>query len=105
LGALPAKKLRRLQPLFETRVERTTIPTRSSGGSEIEISIDRGRVVNNRASEQFCEVELELKRGAPAALAEIAARLSNHFPVALGALTKADRGFALQQGKKQRAPT
>src|SRR5262245_25353918 len=63
LAPLLTKKLREsLKPVFETRVRRKAFQIQS-GGSEIEVSIDKGKVEAGRQSSPLCEVELELKQG------------------------------------------
>src|SRR5262249_13886450 len=65
---------RSLKPIFETRVRRTVYPIHS-GDSEIELTIDRGKVEAGRQSSPLCEVELELKRGESAELFKLARML------------------------------
>ena len=100
LEPLLSKKLRRgLKPLFETRVRRTVYPIRS-GDSEIELSIDRGKVEAGRQSSPLCEVELELKRGDSGALFKLARTLAEQVPIQLSVKSKAERGYALIAGEK-----
>jgi len=103
LEPLLSKKLRRaLKPVFKTLVERTVYPVESNG-SEIELTIDRGRVEAGRQSEPLCEMELELKRGETAELFRIARELAAEFPVQLAVKSKAERGYALITGEKIKA--
>lgn len=51
-----------LEPIFPTRVHRTVYSI-GSDDSEIEVSIDKGRIETGRRSSSICEVELELKHG------------------------------------------
>src|SRR5262245_43434719 len=68
LAPLLNKKLHRaLKPVFETHVWRKVLQVRS-GPSEIELSIDKGKVEAGRKSSPLCEVELELKQGQAADL-------------------------------------
>src|SRR5262245_45669306 len=61
LAPVFTKKVRRsLKPIFETRVRRTIYPIQS-GNSDIELTIDKGKVEAGRESSSLCEVELELK--------------------------------------------
>ena len=46
-------------------------------------------------SDPICEIELELKRGYPAALFSLARELDQIAPVRLGVLTKSERGFRI----------
>jgi triphosphatase len=89
---------RRLKPIFETRVRRTVYPIQS-GGSEIELTIDKGKVEAGRRSSPLCEVELELKRGECAELFKLARMLAEEVPVQLAVKSKAERGYALIAGE------
>ena len=100
LESILSKKLQaRLKPLFETRVRRKVYPIRS-GGSEIELSIDKGTVVAGRQSSPICEVELELKRGNAGELYNVARALAEQVPFQLAVTSKAERGYALFARKK-----
>jgi hypothetical protein len=71
LDGISRKKLRRqLQPCFEVQVDRSAFPIQSAN-SAIEIAIDRASIVGPTPA-SFCEIELELKRGASSELARIA---------------------------------
>jgi len=100
LGPVFGKKVRRsLKPIFETRVRRTVYPIHS-GDSEIELTIDKGKVEAGRQSSPLCEVELELKRGESAELFKLARMLAEEVPVQLAVKTKAERGYALIAGER-----
>jgi inorganic triphosphatase YgiF len=100
LAPLLNKKLRRaLKPVFETHVRRKVFQIRS-GQSEIELSIDKGKVEAGRKSSPLCEVELELKRGQAADLFKLAKMLAHEVPVQLAVKSKADRGYALLTAEK-----
>ncbi|HEY3777508.1 MAG TPA: CHAD domain-containing protein [Rhizomicrobium sp.] len=86
-----------LQPVFETVVERMSLPLRW-GESEIELAIDRGWISTGGRRERIGEIELELKRGDPADLAKITKQFAETLPVSYGALAKAERGYALSTG-------
>ncbi len=101
LGLLATKRLqRKLRPIFETVIERTTLPIHC-GGTDLELAIDRGhiRARGGRQREPVSEIEIELKRGDPAELTRLARRLARSVPVAYGPRTKADRGYALSAGE------
>jgi len=99
LEPLLGKKLRRrLMPLFETRIRRTVYPIRN-GGSEIELTIDRGKIEASGRSSPLCEVELELKRGEPADLFRTAREIAEEVPVQLAIASKAERGYSLLSEK------
>src|ERR1700730_8642517 len=95
LSPLLNKKLRRaLKRVFETHVRRKVLQIRS-GQSEIELSIDKGKVEAGRKSSPLCEVELELKQGQAADLFRLAKVLAHEVPVQLAVKSKADHGYAL----------
>ena len=83
-----------LAPKFTVVVDRRTVPMDTSLGS-ISCSLDRGQVCVDGRSQSFDELELELERGEPAALFDLAGDLARRFPIALSFTTKPDRGFGL----------
>lgn len=94
-----SKRVRRgLKPIFETRVSRRVYPIRS-GDSEIELTVEKGKVEAGRQSSPLCEVELELKRGESAELFRLARTLAEEVPVQLAVKSKAERGYALIAGE------
>src|SRR5262249_35968750 len=93
---------RRLLPLFETRIQRTVYPIRN-GESEIELTIDKGKIEAGGKSSPLCEVELELKRGEIDDLFETARKLAKEVPLQLAVSSKAERGYSLIAGKKAEA--
>jgi triphosphatase len=96
LAGLPRKKLQRqLEPCFEIHVDRSAFPIQSANSS-IEVAIDRAHIVGQDAA-SFCEIELELKRGASSEMARIARRIATEVPAALSLKTKAERGYALRE--------
>ncbi len=98
LQGMAKKKLRRkLKPCFEIHVDRSAFPIQSAN-SAIEIAIDRAHIVGEQ-SVSFCEIELELKRGASSEMARIARRIASEVPAALSLKTKAERGFAFRRGQ------
>jgi len=88
-----------LQPMFETNIERTTIPLRA-GGSEVELALDRGFIRAGKKRASVHEIELELKHGDSRDLAALAERLARSEKLAYGVLTKAERGYALKSGRQ-----
>jgi triphosphatase len=96
---LSKKLTRKLKPLFETSVRRTVFPLRD-GHSEIELTLDEGRVAAGRKASAFSEVELELKSGAPADLFKVARALGRDVPVHMSLRTKSERGYDLVDGKR-----
>lgn len=87
-------RIESLVPVFAVPVRRKSWRMVESG-AEIEIVLDRGEARAEGRSEAFCEVELELIRGSPAALFRLAREIDGVAPVRLGVLTKAERGFRL----------
>lgn len=99
LGEFGAKELKRkLKPVFRTLVRRTTVPLRFRKG-EIELAIDRGTIAAGRRHRRIAEVELELKHGGPAELFRIARTLEHRMAAELYLPSKAQRGYALYEGK------
>ncbi len=92
-----------LRPLFRTRARRARWQL-EHGDATIEVALDVGQVGAERKgaplSEPICEVELELKRGEPAALVDAALELLGARSKAPPTLTpvsrsKAERGYQL----------
>jgi len=99
LEGMAKKKLRKkLKPCFEIHVDRSAFPIQSAN-SAIEVAIDRAHIVGEQAA-SFCEIELELKRGASSEMARIARRIASEVPAALSLKTKAERGFALLRSQR-----
>lgn len=101
LDDIPKRKLRDLRARFDVKVDRSAFPIQSAN-SAIEIAIDRAQVAGDGTTLSFCEVELELKRGASSELARIARRIASEVPASLVLKTKSDRGFALQNSEQRR---
>ncbi len=80
--------------IFEVRIDRCTWLINESGTS-IELVMDRGEAIVCERRSSICEIELELKSGAPAALFAFARKIDAAAPARLGVLTKAERGHRL----------
>ena len=89
-----------LQPVFETRVERT-VHQIERNGSEIEVALDRGEVDAGRRQTAIHELELELMRGETNELFSLARELDAIVPLRIAAKAKADRGYELVEDAKQ----
>jgi inorganic triphosphatase YgiF len=99
LEPLLTKKLyRKLRPVFETRVERTIFPLRF-GESQLEVTLDRGKIDTGDHSRKLCEVEIELKAGERTELFKMADTLARATSAELGVKSKAERGYELLDGK------
>ncbi|MDT9600497.1 CYTH and CHAD domain-containing protein [Sphingosinicella rhizophila] len=98
LSGVLTKRIRGdLRPLVTCDVERT-IWILSVDGSEIEASLDEGKVRGGDKEQRLCELELELRTGEAGALMQIARQLGQDVPLKIGVMTKAERGFALADG-------
>ena len=99
LEPLATKKLqRRLRPIFETVVERTTFPIRA-GDADLEVSVDHGFIKAKGRREAISEIEIELKDGDPAEIAHVADRLAGSAAITYMAQSKPERGYALSAGE------
>lgn len=90
-----AETLAKVAPVFTTAVDRIEGLVDRPDGSRIEYAIDLGEVRAGTRSSNICELELELKRGTPQTLFDLARALNEQVPLRLGVLTKSERGYAL----------
>lgn len=88
-----------LRPMFFTRVKRKVYSIHK-GNSEVDLVVDRGKILSGRRWCAFCEVELELKRGKIDDLFKLAHALAKEVPIQFAFKSKADRGYALIGAKK-----
>jgi triphosphatase len=103
LEPLGIKKLRkRLHPVFETHVQRTTYPVRRKN-CDMALTIDRGEIDAGVGALPLCEAELELKRGDKARLFEVARRFARAASAELAVKSKSQRGYELLDGEKAAA--
>jgi len=88
-----------LRPLFTTRFTRTVRRLVLAEGAQAELCADSGEIRAGNRRAPICEVEIELKSGSPQpmALFGFAAELLQEVPFRLGALSKAERGYALHR--------
>ena len=93
---------RKLEPLVTSTVDRTTWRLTRTG-SEIELVLDEGNIAAGGAEQALEELEVELKRGDPRAVFDLAREFGRTVPLRLGVLSKAERGFALAQGALDKA--
>lgn len=94
LGGAPGGGQAALTPQFDLVVHRDSFAA-ETGGAAIDVALDRGTARVMDRSSTFCEVELELTAGDPAALFALARRIDAAAPVRVGVLTKPERGFRL----------
>lgn len=98
LERLGLKKLRKkLRPVFETRVQRTTYPL-VRGDSDVALTIDRGEIDAGKRSMPLYEAELELKRGDRARLFGLARKFARATSAELAVKSKSQRGYELLAG-------
>jgi len=83
-----------LAPIFRTEVHRTEWLLDFDNGDQVEVALDVGHLVVVDVREPICEIELELKAGAPGRLFELALALQQSVPVTLENVSKAQRGYA-----------
>jgi inorganic triphosphatase YgiF len=89
---------RALQPMFSSEIRRS-VYLLGTDDWEIELSLDEGQIVAALGSVPVSEAELELKRGQPRHLFDLALQLQEDLHFTIATDTKADRGFALLDGK------
>lgn len=103
LADLASKKLpRKLRPVFQTEVHRTTAARRVRR-SQIELAVDRGRIGGGPRSRPVAELELELKSGQVADLFRLARSLERKTSAELDLRSKAERGYRLVDGDGDKA--
>jgi inorganic triphosphatase YgiF len=89
---------RPLEPVVETDVRRTRRVLRWLE-NEVRADLDVGVVRTARGEAPVCELELELARGDPGALYDLALELHASVAVRPGGESKADLGFAMLEGR------
>ena len=87
----------KLQLLFSTRFSRTTACLLTDGGAAIEMALDKGTIWSGLAGIPICELELELKEGAPSELMKLAARIAGRWHLLPEVKSKFARGLELLQ--------
>ncbi|MEY3253829.1 MAG: hypothetical protein RL227_2802, partial [Pseudomonadota bacterium] len=86
-----------LQVLYRTDIRRTLRRVRS-GGAQIELAHDRGRIHAEGGQVEVDELEFELKAGPAAALPALALRWVQRHGLWWDVRTKSERGFRLAEG-------
>lgn len=92
-----ARLHRRLLPLFEVDVVRTTW-TVAPPGAKLEVALDVGEVRARDGREAISEVEIESLEGDAGAAFELAQRILDEVRMRPSAVTKAERGYRLARG-------
>ena len=85
----------RLQPVFTTDFHRTACDLAFADGSIVELAVDVGVIRAGGAESPVCEVEVELKSGAPVRVFETALALSGMLSMRVLLDSKARRGYDL----------
>ena len=88
-----------LQPVFITQFSRSSRIVTLKPDVTVEVCIDRGVIKCGDSIETICELELELKSGAPWHLYELALQLLDSVPLRIENRSKAERGYALLRGE------
>ncbi|MGC3872806.1 CYTH domain-containing protein [Halomonas sp. GXIMD04776] len=97
IQALDDAVLEALQPRFVTDFERCRWLLETEDAT-IEAALDQGEIRANGRSIAINELELELKRGQPGALWQLAKGLAERVPLRPSIASKAERGMALDKG-------
>ena len=83
-----------LNPVFETRIERTSYHL-NRNGADVVMTIDEGQIVATDSSCLVSEIELELKHGNPAELFKVARDIIDIVPAQIEVKSKPERGYEL----------
>jgi inorganic triphosphatase YgiF len=90
------------EPKIETAIRRTKRRLKTEAGDEIEFAVDSGEIrtlVNGRTSVPVSEVELELLKGSPSGLFDVARALADETPLTVSVESKAERGLRALEGR------
>jgi len=87
----------RLEKAFTTTIRRTIWDLRLPQGDQVECALDEGSIACRDQTSAVCELELELKSGAPEHLFDFALQLMEHIPLRLANSSKAARGYGMFQ--------
>ncbi|WP_201832940.1 CYTH and CHAD domain-containing protein [Microvirga zambiensis] len=83
-----------LKPVFTVDMDRQAFEAELDDAL-IEVALDRAKASGKHQEVAFSEVELELRKGSPAALFAFARRLGETIPLRLSTVTKSERGYRL----------
>ncbi|MBC7755098.1 MAG: CHAD domain-containing protein [Bdellovibrio sp.] len=86
-----------LIPIYETDVQRLKFTVKQAG-SFIEIALDQGMVISGGRSAALCELEIELKHGAPEHAAALARTWCAKYGLWLSTINKSMKGQRLHDG-------
>ena len=85
----------RLEPVFLSSTRRTTWDIALPDGRQLACALDAGDIACGDRHAQFSELELELARGDPAELFELALALHEDIPLEMSGASLAARGYAM----------
>jgi inorganic triphosphatase YgiF len=94
LGLQDALAREPLQPIFATELRRS-LRTLTLPAGTVDVAFDTGVVKAGERTAPISEIEIELKRGSPAALYDLAMLLTEHATVRPATRSKVERGFEL----------
>ena len=110
-GAVGPLKSAELAPAFSTDVMRRTamveVAAPDNGTALIELALDSGEIRARNRRDTVSELELELVKGPPSALYELAMTMHASAPLRIQTASKAKRGYVLAGGEGyagQKAP-
>ena len=95
--------LQKLRPVFTNTTHRTTWNLELPDGQQVECALDSGSIECAGKSIAIGELELELKKGNPTHLFELALALHEEIPVQIANDSKAARGYALIETRAPQA--
>lgn len=84
-----------LLPLMTTRFERVQSDWQDDEENLVEIALDQGEIITEKSNQPIQELELELKKGKPAALLKLGMTLAREYPMVPGNASKFYRGLQL----------
>ncbi|HEX3424367.1 MAG TPA: CHAD domain-containing protein [Sphingomicrobium sp.] len=87
-----------LELVVRSEVTRRSCRVRANG-PEIQLDYDEGEISAGGLSQRISELELELIDGDPSGAVKVARRIAEREPVRIGVMSKAERGFALADGR------
>ena len=99
LARFLADHVDRLVPVFTSRFRRETRRHSPRDDVSILMMIDRGSIEANGLRTSVCELELELAKGEPAELFDLALELGRELPLMPSDVSKAERGYRLRRGE------
>lgn len=91
-----------VEPMIETAISRTKRRLKTEAGDEIELAVDSGEIrtlVNGKVAVPVSEVELELLKGSPASLFDVARVLADQASLTVSVESKAERGLRALEGR------